>query len=94
MVNHLAHVVLALLQSFGCLDNVEPPLVLGFPLCAIPRVMPCHELAIDIVVTQQRAPIDNKAVANHMLARHLVQVEPLHHPCSDVLRHPVRGLRQ
>lgn len=92
--NDQLHVLFTLLQSFGCFDNVKPPLVCGFPLSSKPLVMPCHKLSVHVIVTQQRAPIDNKAVANHKLARKLVQIKPLHDPGSHVFRHAVRGLRQ
>lgn len=88
------HVLLTLLQSFGCFDDVKPPLVCRFPLRSKPLVVPCHKLSVHVIVTQKRAPIDNKAVANHKLTREFVQVEPLHDPGSHVFRHPVRGLRK
>ena len=52
IVNDEPHVVLTLGQALGGLDDVEPPAVGGFPVGAIPVVVPSHKLAVHIVVAK------------------------------------------
>lgn len=93
VVNHQLHVVLTVLQSFGCLDDVKPPPVRGFPFSIKPVVVPSHELAEHVVVAQECAPVNNVAVADQVCARALVPVKPPYQPPPDILWYPVRVLR-